>query len=177
MAKVSFAKLGMSKTIQTVTIEWQDEIIEIKQYLPIQEKLGLVERVINKALDESNKYYNIGQLTVLLDLELIYAYTNISFTEKQKADFLKIYDLLNLNGLLNDIKQAIPETEILQLTKWTIESVEQIYKYNNSVLGILDIMQQNHDALNFDVSKIVQDLSTNENFDLLKEVAPLIDLA
>jgi hypothetical protein len=44
-------------------------------------------------------------------LEVIYQYTNLSFTEKQKEDPVKIYDLLEGNGIIDKIVAAIPEIE------------------------------------------------------------------
>ena len=98
MAKVSFNKLGLKKIEEVATIEHNEQIIEIKQYLPVQQKLELLSKVITQAAD-SSKFYNPGQLQVFFSLELIQAYTNISFTEKQKEDFCKTFDLLEENGM------------------------------------------------------------------------------
>ena len=38
MAKVSFTKLGLKTNQEVKTIEWNEQIIEIKQYLPIEKK-------------------------------------------------------------------------------------------------------------------------------------------
>ena len=47
MAKVPFTKLGLSKNQNVKTIEWNSQIIEIKQYLSIAEKLQIISNILN----------------------------------------------------------------------------------------------------------------------------------
>lgn len=177
MAKVSFTKLGLSKPDDMFyTYKYNDQEIEIKRYLPIKEKLELMTNVINKALDSSGKYYNPAQLEVLLDMEIIYTYTNISFTEKQKEDYCKCYDMLRNSDILTFIKDTIPE-EVEILALWIRECLHHIYAYNNSFMGILENSQHNFDNLNLDASEIQSKLADPENLSFLKEIAPLLNLA
>ena len=178
MAKIAFNKLGLTKMDKVYsTIEWNEQVIEIKRYLPIQEKLELITRVIDKAIDASGKYYNIGQLTILLNLEIIYAYTNISFTDKQKEDFLKTYDLLESNGLIDRIMLAIDSEELSDITVWTHDSLKHIYEYNNSLMGILENMQNEKNAFQFDLDRLKQEFTESEDLQLVKDIAPLLNLA
>jgi hypothetical protein len=50
-------------------------------------------------------------------LEIIDAYTNINFTDKQREDPTKIYDLFNSNGILTAIIDSIPTEEYNSLMK------------------------------------------------------------
>ena len=43
MAKIPFSKLGLSKDTSMTLVEWNDQNIEVKNYLPIKEKIELVE--------------------------------------------------------------------------------------------------------------------------------------
>ena len=47
MAKVSFSKLNLNKNTEVSTFEWGDQIIEVKDYLPIGDKLHLISEIIN----------------------------------------------------------------------------------------------------------------------------------
>ena len=42
MAKVAFSKLGLTKNTNVGSFEWNDQTIEVKGYLPIQEKMQLI---------------------------------------------------------------------------------------------------------------------------------------
>lgn len=169
MAKIGFTKLSLKRKNEVKTITINNNQIEIKQYLPVNEKLDLIARVINGAHDQNN-FPNPIKIEVIGTLEMIMAYTNISFTEKQKEDIPKLYDLLEENGIIKDIISQIPEDEYNFIIDGINKTVDAVYTYNNSVLGILESISQDYSALDFDVEKIQQAMSNPENLELLKDV-------
>lgn len=172
MAKIAFSKLGLTKDKldEFQTVEFNDQTVEVKQYLPIAEKAELISRVLNNSVDDDAGYYNNLKLDMWLALEIVYAYSNISFTEKQKSDPMKLYDLLSSNKLLNLIIGLVPESEFYYLTKVTHELATAIYTYRNSVLGILDSIGRDYSNLNLDATEIQKKLADPENLALLKNV-------
>jgi hypothetical protein len=100
MAKISFSKLGLTKNNDIKTIEYNGQIIEIKQYLSINDKAILASNVLNYALgDGTTRFINPLQVEVYTIILAIQAYTNINFTDKQKEDPAKLYDLIIGSGL------------------------------------------------------------------------------
>ena len=170
MAKVAFTKLGLKKKDEVKTVNINNNVIEVKQYLPINDKLALISRVINLSHDSSNNFANPVQVEVIGTIEIIAAYTNLSFTEKQKEDYAKLYDLLEENGITKDLIGAIPEDEYAFLIDGINDSVEAIYKYQDSILGILEVISQDYSNLDFDATKIQQQLADPDNLSLLKDV-------
>lgn len=170
MAKVAFTKLGLKRKDEVKTVNINNNVIEVKQYLPINDKLALISRVINLSHDSSNNFANPVQVEVIGTVEIIMAYTNLSFTEKQKEDYAKLYDLLEENGITKDLISAIPEDEYAFLIDGINESIEAVYKYQNSVLGVLDSVAQDYSNLEFDASKIQQELADPQNLELLKGI-------
>ena len=170
MAKVTFTKLGLKRKDEVKTVNINNNVIEVKQYLPVNDKLALISRVINLSHDSSNNFANPVQVEVIGTVEIIMAYTNLSFTEKQKEDYAKLYDLLEENGITKDLISAIPEDEYAFLIDGINESIEAVYKYQNSVLGILDSVAQDYSNLEFDASKIQQELADPQNLELLKGI-------
>ena len=168
MAKIAFTKLSLKKKDEVKTVNINNNVIEVKQYLPINDKLALISRVINLSHDSSSNFANPVQVEVIGTIEIIMAYTNLSFTEKQKEDYAKLYDLLEENGITKDLISAIPEDEYAFLIDGINESIEAVYKYQNSVLGILDSVAQDYSNLEFDASKIQQELADPQNLELLK---------
>ncbi|MBR6516149.1 MAG: hypothetical protein IKT40_04765 [Bacilli bacterium] len=81
MAKVSFTKLGLTKSQDFVELHLNEQVIEVKSYLPVNEKLELISNVINLSADDNN-FANPVKVMVYSTLEIIEAYTNISFTDK-----------------------------------------------------------------------------------------------
>ena len=169
MAKVTFSKLGLSKNTEVKEIEWNGQTIEIKQYLPIEEKINLVGKVLNESVDD-NGYYNPIRLNIYTNMEIIMAYTNISFTEKQKDDILKLYDLFYGCELVDKIFETIPEDEVSDITDWTYEAIDNIYGYRNSAAGIMEAIGRDYSDLELDADKIKGDIANPENLTLLKDV-------
>ena len=169
MAKVSLTKLGLKVNQEIKTIEFNEQTIEEKQYLPVNDKLELISNVINSAHDENN-FSNPVKVSVFTTLEIMYAYTNINFTDKQKEDPTKLYDMLISSGLVCEVINAIPETEYHEIISGIEESIKAIYTYQNSVMGILDTVGQDYSNLNFDATEIQKKIGDPENMELLKQV-------
>lgn len=169
MAKVAFSKLALKKQDNVKLVKIGNFDIEVKQYLPVNEKLDLIARVLNGAHDENN-FPNPIKIEVIGTLEIIMAYTNISFTEKQKEDIPKLYDLLEENGVIKDIISQIPEDEYNFIIDGINKTVDAVYTYNNSVLGILESISQDYSNLDFDIQKLQNDIANPENLKLVKEV-------
>ena len=169
MAKVSFTKLGLKKNEDVGILHINEQDIEVKQYLPINEKLELISSVINSAADENN-FSNPVKENVFLTLEILYHYTNINFTDKQKEDPVKLYDLVVSSGLVNKVTDLIPEEELDEVINGVAQSVKAVYTYRNSVLGILESISQDYSALNLDATEIQQKLADPDNMALLKQV-------
>ena len=170
MAKLGFTKLGLKLNQEIKVIEYNEQKIEIKQYLPINQKLELISNVINLAHDGVNNYSNPVKVDVFAALEIIDAYTNINFTEKQREELTKTYDLLKGNGLIDLIIDSIPENEYTSVMNGIYRSIDAIYTYHNSVLGILEAVSSDYDNLNLDATSIKEALGDPNNMRLLRDV-------
>ncbi len=169
MAKVSFTKLGLKANQEVKNIEFNGQSIEVKQYLPVNEKLELITNVINLAADDNN-FVNPVKINVLTTLEIMYAYTNINFTDKQQENIAKLYDLVISSGLAKEVINAIPENEYHEILSGVKTSVESIYEYRSSALGVLESISDEYKSTDFDVSQITEKLSNSEDIALLKEI-------
>lgn len=169
MAKVTFTKLALKKKEEVKNIKINDIDIEIKQYLPVNDKLNLIARVISGAHDENN-FPNPIKIEVIGAIEIIMAYTNITFTDKQKEDIAKLYDILDSNGIINQVVSAIPEDEYNFLIHGIDETVDAVYTYQNSVLGILDTVSQDYSNLDLDATEIQKKLADKDNLALVRDV-------
>ena len=170
MAKVAFTKLGLKRKDEVKTVNINNNAIEVKQYLPINDKLALISKVINLSHDSSNNFANPIQLEVIGTIEIIIAYTNLSFTEKQKEDYAKLYDLFEENGIIDLIIAEIPEREYNYIIDGINETADAVYKYQNSVLGILESATKDYSNLEFDASQIQSMLADPSNISLVREV-------
>ena len=170
MAKVSFTKLGLKKNEDVEIVEWNEQKIEVKQYLPIEDKLELVTKIINDSID-TNNFYNPAKIYIFTILNTILYYTNINLTEKQKEDVAKTYDLLVSSGLSVKIFEQINPYEYNQIKSWVLETVQSIYSYAQSVLGILETVNNDYKDADFNAEQIQNKLTNNpEELKLLKDI-------
>lgn len=169
MAKASFKNLGLKVNQEVQSFEFNGQNIEVRQYLPLEDKLNLITEVVNNSADEQN-FANPMKVQLWTTLEIIFYYTNLNITDKQKEEPLKLYDTVLSSGLYEEIRGAIPITEFLDINQSIQESVKSVYAYRNSVLGILDAVKQDYSNMEFDAAKIQKDLADPNNLTLLKEV-------
>ena len=171
MAQITYTKLGIKPIADEVKIiDWAPEVkIEVRQYLPLQKKLEVLTNIINASTDD-NGFYNSAKIDFNKTLEIIFAYTNIKFTDKQKEDPMKLYDSFYSSGLAKEIFNLIPERELNWFDKHTRISIDKIYEYRNSVYGILDAFKNDYNNLDLDVEKLKESLAQDENVGFLKEV-------
>lgn len=174
MAKVPFSKLqacvdGCSCQTYFYNKAGEKVYYEIQHYLPMKEKIELINRVINQSIDD-NGFYNPIRVKIYLTLEIVYAYTNLSFTDKMKEDPFKLYDLVVSTGLFHDIITAIEDHEYATIREDVYSTIENIYKYRNSVMGILDAVSTDYSNLELDAMKIKEALGDNNNLTLLKDI-------
>lgn len=169
MPKIGFTKLGLKPNNEIQYIEFNEQTIEVKQYLPVEEKLELITNVLELSHD-SNNFSNPIKVQVYTALEMIDKYTNISFTEKQKENPTKLYDLLVGNGFAAAVIKAIPEPEYDEILTGIKQTIKSVYKYQNSILGILDTISQDYSNLNLDATEIQKKLADPNNMELLKGI-------
>lgn len=169
MAKIAFSKLKLVKKDDVKTIAINDIEIEVKQYLPVSEKIDIVTNVLNNSQSENN-FANPIHVEVYSNLEIIYAYTNLNFTDKQKETPDKLYDLLEQNGVINAVIEAIPQLEYELLIDWIKETIESYYTYRNSALGILDQISTDYSNLKYDATEIQEKIADPNNLTLLKDI-------
>lgn len=167
--KPTFAKLKLARNNSVKVVTFNDIEIEVKQYLPINEKLQLISNVINAAADENN-FSNPIKEDLFGTLEIIYAYTNLGFTEKQKEDPIKLYDDMISSGFADAIIKEIPSEEYNTIVNGINECTKAIYTYRNSLLGILEATVADYGNLELDATDLQSKMADPNNMALLKDV-------
>ena len=174
MAKVPFSKLqacvnGSDCILGYYNKAGEEIRYEVKHYLPIKEKLELVSRIINQSIDD-NGFYNPMRVKLYMVLEVVYAYTNLSFTEKMKEDPFKLYDILVSTGIFTDIVNVIREKDWVEIQDNVWATIKNIYDYKNSVMGILESVKEDYSAVNLDMGELRDKMANPEDLALLKDI-------
>ena len=102
--------LNLQTTSPTTTITINDQQINILNYLPVSDKVDLIEITLQKA-EMENHLYNQTLLDIFFDLNILYLYTDIEFSDEDREDELKLYDILETNGVIEEVVKNMNEDE------------------------------------------------------------------
>lgn len=140
MAKVSFASMKLKVNSSVKTFDYSGFAIEVKQYLPISDKNDLIQITLQKS--EEDGIYNDIKVEMYFNLNIVYLYTNISFTEKQREDEAKLYDQLQSNGIIDAVIKHMDEAEYNSLIDSLDQTKEDILTYRNTAGAVLQALIQ-----------------------------------
>jgi hypothetical protein len=169
MAKVSLKAITPIKKVDPQIIKIGEQEVEVIQYLPVNDKLALVERVLNLTIDDTG-FLNPVRLEVYAILEIVKTYTNISITDKMMENAPGTYDLLMINGVLDHVIAAIPEDEYDAIFDAIEDCAEHTVKYLNSFVGMIKTVTNDYDATKMNVEEIMETLDQPDKIGLVKDI-------
>ena len=96
---MKFSELNLSIRDEIKTVKIGDNVIEVKQYLPLEKKIDIISLAIQQSL--GGTVQNTMAFESYLDLFIIMNYTNIDFSDCE--DYSALYDILESNDIINFI--------------------------------------------------------------------------
>ena len=168
--KLAFSKLNAKINTEIKTVTFNNQEIEVKQYLPIEEKMSLIDNVVSYSQNTHYQYFNPGLIDVITTLEIVFNYSNLSFTEKVLEDKIKLYDILMSTGLAQLIANAIPYEELNSIDVILEKTLDNIYKHNNSLLGVLEAIAEDYEEQDLNASEVQRKMANPEVVGMLKKV-------
>ena len=163
MAKLSFTKISKpAKSIDVVTVNFQGEQLEIKQYLPTKDKIELLEEYCNYFLGD--KIYNPFKVEVYRRLLMIKYYTNVTFTEKQIENIELLNDKIVLSGLYDVVEENLKDKEDYEEICFIFSELTQaLVDYRTSFVGIVEMLSEQKTLANMiDLEKIMEEIKDPE---------------
>lgn len=135
MTKLSYVNLKLKTNTEVKSFDVDGNTIEVLQFLPIQDKYDLIMITLQECKED--KLYNPIKLEEMLKVNIVYMYTNLYFTDKQKSEPEKIYNTLQSNGILDKIIEKIPRDEYCQLLAFKDRIIRDEMEYNLSMSAII----------------------------------------
>ena len=152
--------LKVKDQIETISIQGQD--INVFQYLPVRDKNDLVQIALQNSRE--NGVINEIKLEIYFNIYIVYFYTDLVFSEEEKADPGQLYDELQSNGILTRILGAINQDEYNNLVDYLEKMRAAQDAYENSAAGVIKMFIQNLPKNATEAAEIL------ENIDLEKYV-------
>ena len=153
--KYSDLALAINQDVNVIEISGRE--VEVLQYLPMMDKIDLIELALQDA--KEGGIYNEMKLNMYFNLYIVFMYTNIEFTDEEKADLAFLYDELESNGIFDVIIAAMDEVEYEYLVDCMQTMKENYEFYNSSTASLIQTFIQDMPANAEAVKEII------DNFD------------
>lgn len=173
MAKVSYASLKLKIDSGVNTFQFGDTKtkIEVLRYLPVEDKIDLIQVALQNA--EQNGVYNDILVDMYFNLYIVFFYTNINFTDKQKEDLYKLYDQMQCSGLIDQVIANMDQSEYANLLTYLETIRDENLQYRNTAAAVLQSVIRDLPANAAAAAQIVNNLKPEQ----FAEVQRLVDLA
>lgn len=159
-------KISYQDKIENKEITYDGQTFNVRSWIPMEDKLALIGNIINASIDD-NTFYNPARLHIFYVMNMVKEYTDIDFKE---MNIMYAYDLLDVSGLWDIIEKYIDENEINFIKQNIKETITNIYAYKNSVLGMIDAMNQKSEDLKVDGEALQKVIGNPENLTLVKQI-------
>lgn len=137
---MNFSELKLTLNTDYNIAKVGNKEIKVLQYLPIKDKIDLIQIALQKA--EENGIYNEIKLDMFFELYLIYMYTDLEFSEEERANAEETYDILNCNNIILSVIGAMEEDEYDNLCEYLEIMKENNLDYRYSTAALLQSVIQ-----------------------------------
>lgn len=148
-----------SKEAEVIEVPFQDGVIKIKTYLPIEAKEDLVSVTLQKAYEASG-IYNPLKVEKYYNVNVLYAYTDLIFTEEERANPQDIYDICEQNGVFDLVFANIPAVESRVLQDSLVETERKLNRLNTSAAGAFNLLLNSFSVE--ELKKKLKDFNVND---------------
>ena len=132
---MNYSDLQLTIKDNTVCLDEHPEIT-VLQYLPIADKNSIIELALQNS--EQGTIYNEFKLKMYFELYITYMYSNIEFSEEDKADEAALYDALYSNGVIRAILCALPQEEFNELYHAFEHTKRNKMEYRNTIAAVIN---------------------------------------
>ena len=120
---------------------YPNTIINVLQYLPIEDKNDIIQMTLQNS--EENGIYNLLKIDMYFRLYITYLYTDIEFSNNEKADPVKLYNELNSMGIIDAVIMAMNTNEYNYLREILDETINQKLEYRNTIASVINSFVEN----------------------------------
>ena len=156
--------LNIEISFSDSTISFNNVDIVVHNKISLNNKMSFISDVINFSIDAN------VTVRAYFTLCILKYYTNLELTEEEFLNPADTYDLIVESGLYDSITSQIDKNELSIVTEMLYKTLDNIYKYNDSILGLIDVLNEKYESLNLDLEKISETLGDPKQIGLLKDI-------
>lgn len=176
MTNIAFRDLELREPeVEVTQVEINETTtLEIRKYLPIAQKIELINFIVNGALDDNTGCFSPIRTEVYTSLGVCRWYAGIEFTIDDLIDIERVYDTLEINGVLDVIYGNIPEDELEFMQSLITETINDISRYNSSAAGIINNMSVDASMLDGQLGDLLEKVKNAEGLDTLSVIKDMV---
>ena len=153
------------------TIEYEGDIITVKGYVPIQDKLSAIESILALSLNPDTGFYVPGHVFIFRRIFIIKLYTDIIISDEEMDNAMETFDSLVNEPWYKQVLEILNANEdVFTFDVLLDENIEKLEKYQTSAYGILDSLKKDYNNLDFDINSLQEKLKNKEGLELVDEV-------
>lgn len=137
--------------------------IKIKDYLPIDGKIEMINLVVENSMDKETGIVNRLNAELLFQYLVIKLYTDI---ELNMDNFTEEYDILESNGIIDIVFSNIPKNEIETLIEYLEMTIDYHNKENNNLIIFLDKLSKSLENKLQNIFKLMDEIDLDKYKDL-----------
>ena len=134
MAIFSNLNLKLNKSLKVIKVNGID--VSVKQYLPADDKNAILEIAMQQS--DQGTILNPFTLDAIFHTYIVMKYTDIEFSKDDRENILNLYDILESNGVISAVINAIPKVEYDSLKEYLLEMTKDYLGYRNSARALLE---------------------------------------
>lgn len=169
MAKISLTKITPIKDRGVKSFNIDNTSVEVNQYLSMEDKSKLLLSILNYVLDTNGLSSPLRE-EIYTTLFIIKFYTNINLTDTMINNGAKTYDLLSINGIIDQVYNTIPEEELNFVLDMIHESISDSMTYRMSMAGMIDNASTTQGSEIKDINELTEQLQKITDSEVLKDV-------
>lgn len=171
---VMFNDLYLEPNENVRTFTYKGKTINVKQYLPIEEKAELITYVLNHAVDLRTNTFSPLRVSVYLTLGIINWYSNINFEPDQLEEKApEVFDLIDGSRFLELFLDNMENAEFEYMNKTVAKVLKDYETYANSMAGMIATMNSDASNMNKEIEEIMTKIKNKEG---LEELAVIKDI-
>ena len=132
---MNYSDLKLKVSIPKTDFKWGDKLITIYDYLSIENKYDIVMITLQKAFEDG--IYNPIKLDMYFHLNLVYMFTDLVFTDEDRADEWKLYDEMKSSGFMDQFLKHINPDEYKEMQEDIEEIAGLVMKYKSSTASVI----------------------------------------
>ena len=170
---MNFQDLNLQNNNEISTFTFRDisgvnHEVQVKHAIPITEVHDLIQVALQKSKEDD--IFNEVYLDVFFHLNIVYEYTNIQFSDEDREDEFKLYDLLEENDIFYKVIETMPEGAYQNLKGLLVAEMNRQLAYKNTAAAVIRSLIQDLPRQAQAAAKIVESFDP-EKYQNVKDFA------